>query len=125
MNSKHKGDLALSKAIAYFMESGYEVLLPIGDKRPYDLVVEKDGTLQKVQCKYTSHKTKYGVYVAPLRVMGGNRSSGNTSKRYSKEDFDLLFVYTAEGTMYNIPFKNVTSSNAFSLGNNAEEYKIK
>jgi hypothetical protein len=40
MNSKQKGDIALAKAIAYYIEAGYEVLLPIGDKRPYDLVIE-------------------------------------------------------------------------------------
>ena len=125
MNSKHKGDLALSKAIAYFMENGFEVLLPIGDKRPYDLVVEKHGILQKVQCKYTSHKRNYGVYSVPLRVMGGNRSSGCNAKKYNKEDFDILFAYTSEGTMYNIPFKDITSTNSYSLGNNAEKYKVK
>lgn len=125
MNSKYKGDIGLSKAIAHFMESGYEVLLPIGDKRPYDLVVEKDGILQKVQCKYTSHKTKYGIYLVPLRIKGGNRSSGNTAKIYNKEDFDILFAYTSEGTMYNIPFKDVDCTNSYSLGTAAEEYKIK
>jgi len=124
MNSKHKGDIALSKAISYFMENEYEVLLPIGDKRPYDMVIEKDGILQKVQCKYTSHKPKYGIYVVPLRVMGGNRSSGNTAKKYNKEDFDILFVYTSEGDMYSIPFKELNVTTAFSLGENAKIYKL-
>jgi len=124
MNSKTKGDWALSKAIAYFMEAGYEVLLPIGDKRPYDLVIEKDGKLQKVQCKYTSHKSKYGVYLAPLRVMGGNRSSGNTAKKYNKEDFDLLFVYTEMGSKYCIPFCDIEATNSMSLGKDADKYKL-
>lgn len=124
INTKHKGDLALSKAIAHFMEAGYEVLLPIGDKRPYDLVVEKDNKLQKVQCKYTSHKSSYGIYCVPLRVMGGNRSSGNKSKKYSKDDFDLLFAYTEDGAKYCIPFESVTATSSLSLGKELENYKL-
>lgn len=41
MNTKHKGDIALSQAIAYFINTGHEVLLPIGDRSDYDCVVEK------------------------------------------------------------------------------------
>ena len=124
MNSKFKGDIALSKAIAYYMELQYEVLLPIGDKRPYDLVIEKDGKLQKVQCKYTSYKRNYGVYCVPLKVNGGNRSSGNIVKKYNKEDFDLLFVYTESGDKYNIPFNEVTATGQLSLGKDVERFKI-
>ena len=125
MNSKEKGDLALAKAISYFIESGHEVLLPIGDKRPYDLVIEnEDGTLQKVQSKYTSHKTKYGKYVVPLRVMGGNRSSGNNAKKYNKKDFDILFAYTAEGTKYIIPFSQIEATGTINLGKEMDIYKV-
>ena len=125
MNSKQKGDVALAKAISYFMESEYEVLLPIGDKRPYDLVVEdKEGNLIKIQSKYTSHKTKYGKYVVPLRVMGGNRSSGNNIKKYDKKDFDILFAYTVEGSMYIIPFNQIKATGTVNLGQEMDIYKI-
>ena len=43
MNTKQKGDLAAAHAIGYFMTNGYEVCLPIGDKRPYDLIAEQGG----------------------------------------------------------------------------------
>jgi len=42
MNTKTKGDLAIGQAINYFISSNYEVCLPIGDKREYDFVVEKN-----------------------------------------------------------------------------------
>ena len=126
MNSKQKGDLALAKAISYYMEQECEVLLPIGDKRPYDLVVEmKDGSLKKVQCKFTSHKNKNGFYAVPLRVMGGNRSSGNNSKKYSKEDFDILFALTAGGETYVIPFAEVNATSELSLGKLCENWVIR
>lgn len=102
MKSKEKGDLAVAKAIAHYVEHDSEVLLPIGDKRPYDLVIETNGTLKKVQCKFTSSKTKYGRYQVPLRVMGGNQSY-HTAKSYQEGDFDILFVLTGDGRLYEIP----------------------
>ena len=56
MKPKEKGDLAVAQAINYFMSNGYEVCLPIGDKRPYDLVVELEGVLYRVQIKYAVRK---------------------------------------------------------------------
>ena len=74
MKPKEKGDIAAANAIAYFMSNGYEVCLPIGDKKPYDLVVELDGMLHRVQVKYAGFYTKEKRYKAALRTMGGNRS---------------------------------------------------
>lgn len=126
MNSKQKGDRALAKAISYFMEQGCEVLLPIGDKRPYDLVAEmSDGSLKKVQCKFTSHKNKNGFFAVPLRVMGGNRSSGSNSKKYAKEDFDILFALTSDGDIYVIPFAEVNATSELSLGKLCEQWMIR
>lgn len=125
MKTKQKGDLAVAKAIASFTERGYEVLLPIGDKKPYDMVVEtEEGELKKVQCKYTSHKSKYDVYKVPLKVMGGNRTSGNTSKKYDKKDFDILYVLTSDGQEYIIPFCEVSATGQLSLGKDVEQWRF-
>ena len=124
MNSKQKGDVALAKAISYFMESEYEVLLPIGDKRPYDLVVEdKEGNLIKIQSKYTSHKTKYGKYVVPLRVMGGNRSSGNNIKKYDKKDSTKIVVKTVRKKKDDKDDKDDKEEKKENLSNDTEEKK--
>jgi hypothetical protein len=82
MTPKHKGDLAVSSAIHYYMTHEYEVCLPIGDKSDYDLVVEKSGELYRVQVKYGGlYPGKLGCRVA-LRVMGGNQSF-HYAKKYS------------------------------------------
>lgn len=122
--NKRKGDIALSKAIAYFIEKGCEVLLPVGDRRPYDLVVEfEDGTLKKVQCKYTSYKSPAGNYVVPLRVMGGNRTR-NKAVKYNKDDFDIIFIYTAAKDLYCIPFNEVEATAAFIINNTRDKWKV-
>jgi len=113
MLTKQKGDVALSMAIAYFMSNEYEVLLPIGDKRPYDLVIEKGGLLSRVQVKYA------GLYasqkcIAALRVMGGNQSY-YTAKKYEDTAFDYLFVYSARHEAYLFPWREVAARNAIRV----------
>jgi len=124
MNSKEKGDIALSKAISYFVETGHEVLLPLGDRRPYDLVIEcSDGILKKIQCKFTSCKSRHGNYIVPLRVMGGNRSR-NDAVKYQKKDFDIIFVYTEAKDVYVIPFNEIKASSSFNVNKSLDKWKI-
>jgi hypothetical protein len=114
MNTKEKGDIAVGRAIGFFITKGYEVCLPVGDKRDYDMVVEKDGVLQKVQVKFAGLYSKGGVCKVGLRITGGNQSFSYT-KKYTNNAFDLLFVYTEKGEQYLIPWKEVTSRNELSI----------
>lgn len=124
MKSKEKGDVCVGQAIAYYLSKQCEVLLPVGDKQKYDIVVDEAGALKKVQCKYTSHIPD-GYYIAPLRVMGGNQTY-YSSRRYRQEDFDILFVMTAEGAIYEIPHGFVAGNKcSISLGPKYEQFKVK
>lgn len=114
MKPKEKGDLAVAHAITYFMTNGYEVCLPIGDKRPYDIVVEQDNTLFRVQIKYAGFYSGEGKYRAALRTMGGNQSY-HTAKRYQKTDFDLLFVFVGNGRKFLIPWNELKNTNSISI----------
>lgn len=123
MKSKEKGDIALGKAIAYYTEKGIEVLLPIGDKKKYDFVIDNNG-FKKVQCKYTSHKSPYGIYRVPLRVMGGNQSYQYAAS-YKEGDFDLLFVVTADKRVFEIPYEAIKNNkNAVALGKNYKQFQL-
>ncbi|MEJ0072945.1 MAG: group I intron-associated PD-(D/E)XK endonuclease [Candidatus Saccharibacteria bacterium] len=119
MLSKQKGDIAIGHAIAYFMAHGYEVCLPIGDKRDYDMVVEKDGNLARVQVKYAGWYGDRRRHQAALRVMGGNQSF-HTAKKYGDDAFEYLFVHTANGSSYLIPWKSLAIRSYLSI--DAEKY---
>lgn len=124
MNTKEKGDLSVVKCIAYFVENGYEVLLPIGDRKKYDLVVDDGKTLQKVQCKYSAAKQESGSFEIHLAVCGGN--SGRVLYKYQEEDFDILFIYTSDKDMYSIPMSNIGPNRAtITVGKKYCEFKIK
>lgn len=124
MNSKEKGDICVGNAVSYYMKNSVEVLLPIGDKKPYDIVVDK-GNLLKVQCKYTAAKSKNKTkgYVVGLRITGGNQSF-HTAKKYEKGDFDILFVTTKDNVSYEIPYNIVEGRSSIIVGKKYEKYKI-
>lgn len=114
MKPKEKGDFAAAQAIAYFMSNGYEVCLPIGDKRPYDMVVEQEGVLYRVQVKYAGYYKGDKKYKAALRTMGGNRSY-YTAKKYDANDFELLFVFTGNGRKFLLPWAEIKNRNSLSI----------
>jgi hypothetical protein len=124
MKSKEKGDLALSQAISYFMLHGYEVCLPIGDKRSWDIIIEKEGNLQKVQVKYAGLYSRDSKCKAGLRITGGNQSYFST-KKYADNDFDILFVYTERGDKYSFPWKEILVRNELTVEDNKyQQYKV-
>ena len=60
--NKNIGNSSLGMAIAYFTNHNYTVSIPLNDTQDYDLIVEKNGILSKIQVKGTSFKTKYDVF---------------------------------------------------------------
>jgi len=47
INSKHKGSYAVAQCVSKMYEIGYEVLFPLGDRMPYDLVIDDGNSLKK------------------------------------------------------------------------------
>jgi len=116
MDNKQKGNLATASAIQCFVSAGYTISIPLTDTAKYDLVVERDGRFQAVQCKYAGYEGNRGVYSVPLYVSGGNRSAGNRRIRYQEQDFDLLFVLCANGRVYVIPFEEIAGQTTINVG---------
>lgn len=56
-NSKDIGDRTESKVLAALIEYGYNVSIPFGDNDKYDLIVDDNGSLYRIQCK-TAWKNK-------------------------------------------------------------------
>ena len=52
--TQRKGDRATARAIASFTAIGYDVSIPLTESAAYDLVVDADRHLYRVQCKYIS-----------------------------------------------------------------------
>jgi hypothetical protein len=85
--TQKKGDIAKAKAISTFTEKRYDVAVLLTESAPYDLIVDTDEGLKRVQVKYSKGK------VVDLRRIHSN-SSGYVVKKYKgHKDFDWLYVY--------------------------------
>lgn len=72
MNTKQLGNIGLGQAIAYYSIKGYCISIPLNDSQDYDLIVDIEGYLHKVQVKFTSSKAPSGNYVVGLRSISGS-----------------------------------------------------
>ncbi|MGC5022536.1 group I intron-associated PD-(D/E)XK endonuclease [Micromonospora sp. DT47] len=105
----HRSSVAI--AARWFMERNYVASVPL-EVAPYDLVVESDRGLQRVQVKTSSHVNSNGVHVAGIGRMAydpnGRRFSHGRARivPYTAEEIDLFFIVTTTGPLYLIPVES-------------------
>lgn len=120
--NKNIGNSSLGLAISFFTCNGYVVSIPLNDTQDYDLIVEKENTLFKVQVKGTSFKTKYGIYQVALKSCGGTR--GKFYKTVNSSNADLLFIATKNRDLYLIPISKLNNIYILNLGKEYEKYRL-
>ena len=111
--NKEKGNTGLGIAIAYFSSNGYIVSIPLNDTQDYDLIVDKNNKIEKVQVKSTSCKTKYGVYQVSLKSCGGTK--GKTYKTVINTNIDILFIITDNLDMFKISINVIKNKTTLNL----------
>jgi hypothetical protein len=122
LSTKRKGAIAVAHAITYFIEKGLTPSLPVVDCDKYDLIVD-NGSLKRVQCKYTNEKANANSYVVDLRTFGGYREKVYDIT-YDDTDFDELFVYCSNGLSYLIPIDKVCNKTTITVGKAWEQYRV-
>lgn len=110
INRKQIGRIGLSMAINYFTCQGYTVSLPMNDTQWYDLVIEKDGKFETVQCKATQTQTDD----INLRSTGGT-NGGVYDNLLNHSELDYLFCVNKDLNMWLIPIKDITTKNSIRL----------
>ena len=105
INRKNIGRIGLSMAINYFTIQGYTVSLPMNDTQWYDLIIEKNGKFETVQCKATQTENSE----ISLRNMGGTKGTiyDNVINHF---ELDYLFCVNKDFQMWCIPMKDLLKS---------------
>ena len=116
-------------AINYFTCQGYTVSLPMNDTQWYDLIIEKNGKFETVQCKAT--QTENGEI--SLRNTGGTKGSVYDNITNHSE-LDYLFCVNKDLNMWLIPIKDIqqnrksirlrTEPNANNQGFQTYKYRV-
>jgi hypothetical protein len=86
-HTKFKGDIGLTKAIAELTELGHIVSIPISEHQHYDIIVEINNNLNRVQVKYSTN----GYIKGATSYVNSNGKS--TYRNYDVCDFDLYILY--------------------------------
>lgn len=87
-----KGDIAEQALALFALKQGWGVLNPIGDRLPYDLVLDINGILFKIQVKNAWFDNRKNNYVVDTRRTKTNRREMIRSN-YDQTDFDFAVVY--------------------------------
>lgn len=107
-NPKVKGTVGIGHAIAYFTSKGMVVSIPLNDSQPYDLVVEIEGVLKKVQVKTSTSE------IIALRTTGGNQSF-HTAKLFEHSKCDYIYALLETGESWLIPTTEFTNVNSLKV----------
>jgi len=116
-NSKKQGDAGLGQAIAYFTMKGYDVALPLTDSADWDLIVEIEDELKRVQVKTSSQMGNNGIMKFNADVKGGNMSFNKPSKLIGDQNWDLIFLHhLVTGKQALIPKEVLTTKGQINIG---------
>lgn len=103
------GERAQGMILAEVMKHGYTPLIPFGEGRRYDMVIEKNAQFFRLQCK--AGRYEKGV----VRFNGYSLNWWNkTKKRYTREEIDYFAVYCEHtGKVYLVPVEDVTTLDVY------------
>ena len=110
VNRKQIGRIGLSMAINYFTLQGYTVSLPMNDTQWYDIVIEKDGKFETVQCKATQTEEN----IIDFRSTGGTNGKVYDNL-LNHSELDYLFCVNKNLDMWLIPIKDITTTRQITL----------
>lgn len=125
------GDIAVAGVLASLLKKGFAILLPFGDSQRYDLVLDKEGKLFRVQCK--SGRIRNGCI--KFNTSSTEWYKGHRRKNY-KGQIDYFGIYCPElDKSYLVPFDimaetqgllrvNPTKNNQSKLVRWSQDYEI-
>lgn len=106
MTRKQTGRIGLSMAINYFTIQGYTVSLPMNDTQWYDLIIEKDGIFETVQCKATETEDDS----IDFRSTGGTKGKEYDNIQNYRDKLTYVFCVNKDRNTWLIPIKDLDSS---------------
>lgn len=106
------------------LKRGYNVLHPVGGFLAYDLVLDINKILIKVQVK-TASKNGKRFCCTTCRMINNKYRSGQ--EKYNIGDFDFAAVVVKDTSIFLVPFTVFTASSSFNIpvvgGGKNEQYR--
>lgn len=97
----------------------------MNDTQKYDLVIDLNNELKKVQVKTSRYQAKSGGYEVQLKNAGGAVKNYKI-RLFDNNSCDYLFILTGADKLYLIPSNIITAKNSIVVGGNRyNEYEVK
>lgn len=125
-NSKKQGDAGLGVAISWFVLNGNTVCIPLTDSQDYDLVIEENSILKKVQVKTAYSKEKKSSF-QPYKVGLRTRTTINGKNihvGFDNTKVDYVFILTLDNEKYLIPSDIIVNKTVIVLSGKYLSYKV-
>lgn len=103
LSTKQKGDITEIECMLALKKRGFIVSMPYGEDTPYDLIVDVNGSLFRIQCK-TSRVDSEGTFVINCR--SNSRTIQDKGYKGSIDYFMTIF----NGKAYLIPVEECGST---------------
>ena len=114
MDTKLKSDIAESAVSTELLSRGFNVLKPVGDRLPYDIAVDVNSNLIRIQVKHAWYNKKDKAYIVDVRRTKTNRRR-MVRKKYDNNDFDFVVVFIGEKRIFYVIPSAVFNSFASSI----------
>ena len=109
------GDRTTLAAMLALTTLGYNVSMPFGENTRYDLIVEDDGTIERVQCK--TGRLRDGVVVFRTASSYAHHPNPKPRQRHYQGQIDTFAVFCPETCgVYLIPIDSLPSGRWLSPG---------
>lgn len=111
MNTKKIGNLVELQCITRLYELGCSVSIPFGNSDKYDLIIDVDGRLYKVQVKHSAevlNEQNEVEYITFKCTWQSHNSKGYIRKQYKAEEIDFFATYY-KGECYLVPQKECSN----------------
>ena len=118
--NKEQGDICEAFAIFYYTSLGCIVSKPLTHSPYYDLIVDTDGVLKKVECKSSRYKANEKSYLVELSTKGGNSSWNKIVKKIDLKKVDEIFILDGDGYYYIYDSKKLHGRKSVSVNSSLD-----
>jgi len=122
---RKQGDIGVAYAIMHYTRLGYSVSIPISEATKYDLLIDTDNMIHRVQVKTTGSRSRFAEgYIATLCTTGGNKSGIGKKSFIDSQYVDLVFIYAIDGSLWEFPSAYCHGKTTIALTEYNSNYKI-
>lgn len=112
--NKIKGNIGEAKCLAKMVELGIPVAIPFGDNERYDLIIEVNGQLKKIQVKYSTTQDSPGSVVFKT-ASSQNHTTNKNYSTYTNDVDGFLFYNGLNDEIYYLPIEKVGDKKTLTI----------